>query len=610
LVELGPAEEKLRTKKLRTGNKVNTGAILQLLLLTATSLWGCTGIVMGDAPPGTGDPSVTNAASSPAEKAHAERAHAATVNDETAAGPSVVEQRFTRLSHAEWDATVVDLLGLPESTGLPATFAPDPLGSQAFDNAQVALGVGPDLWSDYQAAAETLAARVTGEPALLDALLQPEAGSRSSSPTDSRLLNETRFIESFGLRAYRRPLSEEEVAAHLALFDSAPDLYPELDPFVAGVRANLTAFMQSPYFSYRSVLGSANSDSDAVPLDAWELASQLSYAVWNSMPDGELFRAAAAGELATDAGVRTQVERLVSAPRARTAVGHFFEQLYESQQYRQLSKDLTVYPSFTPDLVPEMQGELARFTDDIFQHDGGLRELLTSTTTFVTPRLAAIYGLAPSALKKADAGGFSRVELDPTQRSGLLTRSGFLAWKSGDSEPNTIQRGVFIVRHIICQELGNPPPAAVGATLGGQTTDRARVEALTGAGTCGAGCHGVFIDPAGYAFEHYGALGEYRETDAGEPIDASATYPFATGSVSYRDAGELSQALADSPQAHSCFSSYLLEFLLGHVPTSSETALLADLSSRSLAGASTRALVVQALSAKTLRRRALVPEAL
>jgi hypothetical protein len=603
LVELVQRRKKLRTKKLRTGNKVNTGASLRLLLLTATSLWGCTGIVMGEqyAPPGTGDPGVASTASSPVEKEHAERAHAATVNDETAAGPSVVEQRFTRLSHAEWDATVVDLLGLPESTGLPATFAPDPLGAKAFDNAQVALEVGPDLWSDYQAAAETLAARVTDDPVLLDALVYSEAGRR---------LSETRFIESFGLRAYRRPLSEEEVAAHVALFDTAPDLFPELDPFVAGVRANLTAFLQSPYFSYRSVLSSANSDSDSVPLDAWELASQLSYAAWNSMPDEELFRAAAAGELATDAGVKTQVERLVSAPRASTAVGHFFEQLYESQQYRQLSKDVTVYPSFTPDLVPEMQGELARFTDDIFQHDGGLRDLLTSTTTFVTPRLAAIYGLAPSALKKADAGGFSRVELDPTQRSGLLTRSGFLAWKSGDSQPNTIQRGVFIVRHIICQELGDPPPAAVGATQGGQTTDRERVEALTGAGTCGAGCHGVFIDPAGYAFEHYGALGEYRETDAGETIDASATYPFAAGNVSYRDARELSQALANSPQAHSCFSGYLLEFLLGHAPTSSETALLGELSSRSLAGASTRALVVQALSAKALRRRALVPEAL
>lgn len=588
----------------------DTSKCLRFLLLAAPSLWGCTGIVKGELPSGAPDPNGVSPTSDHYVKDQPKKLKASAA---AAQGPLVVAQRFTRLSHAEWDATVVDLLGLSAPTDLAAGFAPDPLGAQAFDNAQAVLEVGPELWTDYQTAAETLAERVTSDAALLSALLARKApGAEAGAGAGYHRLDEAEraqnFIRSVGLRAYRRPLSDAEVAAHAALFESAPALYPGLEPFVAGVRANLEAFLQSPYFGYRVVQGAPGEDGNTVPLNAWELASQLSYAIWNSMPDDELFRAAGAGELDTDAGVQAQVERLVAAPRARDAVAHFFEQLYESEQYRQLSKDLTVYPSFTPDLVPDMQGELARFTDDIFQSDGGLRELLTSTTSFVTPRLAAIYGLPLSALKSADAGGFSRVELDPAQRSGLLTRSGFLAWKSGETQPNTIQRGVFIVRHIVCQALGEPPPTAQGATLGDQTTNRGRVEALTGAGTCGAGCHGVFINPAGYAFENFGALGEYRETEAGEPIDASGTYPFEDGNVEFRDAGDLSRALAESPQAHSCFTNHLLEFLLGRAPTGGEASLAGELSSHSLRGASTRALVVEALSANAFRSRELVPE--
>src|SRR5207249_857233 len=148
----------------------------------------------------------------------------------------------------------------------------------------------------------------------------------------------------------------------------------------------------------------------------------------------------------------------------------------------------------------DMRAELGKFTQDVFERKGGLRELLTSTTTFVTPRLAAIYGLAPDSLPAPDADGLSRVELDPTERAGLLTRAGCLAWKGKESQPNTIQRGVFVVRKIICQQLGNPPVEAQRATLGNQPTNRERVDALTGPGTCGAGCHGRYINPAGFAF--------------------------------------------------------------------------------------------------------------
>ncbi|HYQ18644.1 MAG TPA: DUF1592 domain-containing protein [Polyangiaceae bacterium] len=502
----------------------------------------------------------------------------------------VVEQRFSRLSHAQWEQTVVDLLGLPEPSGLAASFASDPLSGKAFDNAEAVLSVSPPLWSDYQSAAEALSERVTSDSQLLSALL---AASTTSNGQDRARA----FIEAFGLRAYRRPLLPLEVDELLALFGRAPALFPELDPFVAGVRSSLAAFLQAPSFVYR-VDGA----------DDWALASRISYALWNSMPDAELLRAAGAGELGTGAGLHAQVARLQASPRASAAMTHFFEQLYQTNQYAHLSKSAALYPTFSPEMARDMQGELTRFTSDVYERGGGLKQLLTSTTSFITPRLATSYGLSATALPAAAADGFSRVELDPTQRSGLLTRSGFLSWKGTDTQPSSIQRGVFVVRRILCQPLGNPPPAALGKTLGGQATNRKRVEALTGVGTCGAGCHGQFINPAGFALEHFGALGEYRTQDAGEPIDSSGTYPLTSGAVHFDDAVQLSAAIADSPQAHACFSGYLLEYLLGRPAEEAEAALTTDLAQRSLAGASARDLVLGVLESEAFRAQPMLME--
>jgi hypothetical protein len=179
-----------------------------------------------------------------------------------------------------------------------------------------------------------------------------------------------------------------------------------------------------------------------------------------------------------------------------------------------------------------------------------------------------------------------------------------LAWKGSDSQPKTIERGVFVLRRVLCQPLGNPPASALAASFGGQPTNRERIAALTGSGTCGAACHGTFINPAGFAFEHFGALGEFRTEDAGQPIDSSGTFPFADGDIAYRNAAEFSRALADNLQAHACFGSFLLEYLLGRRPTSSESGLLATLARRSLSGVGARELVAALLESEALTNRA------
>jgi hypothetical protein len=553
---------------LRRATRPRAGALLTGALASAFSLAACVGH-LGDPTPG--DP-------------------------QTATPGQLVAARFPRLSHAQWELTIVDLFHLDAPTGLSAAFTPDPLAGKAFDNNQAVLDVSPSLWSDYQRAAETIAARVTGDTAQLARFLpanlpgDPAARSRA-------------FLVAFGQRVYRMPLRPEELQARQALFDQGAALYPDLDPFVAGVRLSVTAFLQSPRFLYRAELGEQPSTVGAplVALGGWEMASRLSYAIWNSMPDEELFRAAAAGELAQTAGIHEQIVRMIQSSRARAVVTRFFDQLYGGAQYETISKSKASYPQFVPKIGAEMRSELRKFTASIYQAGGGVRELLTSTTTFVTPRLAAVYGLSHVPLREPDSDGFSRVELDPGQRSGLLTRAGFLAWKGTDSQPNTIQRGVFITRRIICQKLGAPPAAAQGATVGGQKTDRERIEALTGQGTCGAGCHGTYINAPGFALEHYGAMGEYRTQDGDTPIDAAANFPFDEGPVAFADAVDFSQVLARSPQVHACFSGFLVEYLLGREAAPTDDILVASLAKLSLSGASARDLLVSVLESDVVR---------
>lgn len=505
--------------------------------------------------------------------------------------------QFPRISHRQWENTIADLFELDAPTGLSSTFAPDPLAGKAFDNNTAALDVTPNLWGDYQEAAEAVAALVTGDAAMLAKAVGPGA------PTARE------WIERFGRRAWRRPLTSAEVDQLAALFELGPTHYPALDAFTGGVRLTLEGLLQSPHFVYRPELSGEPDANSLVALTDWELASRLSYTLWDSMPDEALFDAAEAGELATDTGLRAQIDRLLSSSRARITLHSFFDQLNEADQYLGLTKSDALYPDFDPAIGEDMREELARFVDHVMDEQGGLRELLTSRTTFVTPRLAELYGIDAATLD-FDADGFARVELDPAQRSGILTRSGFLAWKGTEQQPDSILRGVFVNRRFICQELGDPPNEAQGQEVsqGESSTNRERVEALTGPNTCGSTCHGMFINPIGFAFENYGALGEFRELDAGNEIDASGSFPFDHGEQSYVGAVELSEVLADSPQAHACFSRHWLEFVLARDLVLDDQALIDLMEQESLSGASIRDVLAVLLESEAFRYRLAVQE--
>ncbi len=547
---------------------------LAAVALLASGLLACTGLI---------DPGSTERAAPEAPPALAE---------EESGGP-VQATRFPRLTHLQWENTVRDLLRLDSAPGLASAFVPDPPNG-AFDNDGARLTVGTALGADYQRAAEALARQIARTPAALARIVPAELPSELEPRARG-------FLEKFGRRADRRPLTAAEVDGYVALFTQGRELTGESDAFAAGAELVLEAMLQSPHFLYR-VESSVDEKSGTIPLNSFEIASRLSYALWNSMPDDALLEAAARDELATDRGLREQAARMLQDPRAEETVVHFHNKLLGADHYAGLNRDPGKFPNFTATLGKSMQRETELFVKEVvFAEKKGLSRLLTAPYTFMNRELAKVYGATGTF-----GSELVRIETDPSKRAGLLTQSGFLASKSYDLHPDPIHRGVFVNLNILCVDLPTPPSTITAVPeANASQTNRQRVEAHTGKGTCGASCHGTYINPVGYAFEGYDALGQARDVDNGQPVDATGEYTFEDGRRSFNGAIELAQLISNSQLAHACYVKRWMEYTLARAPGGTDLKVVEELGERSLReGLSTQEIVTSLVQSEPFRTRA------
>jgi hypothetical protein len=481
--------------------------------------------------------------------------------------------RYPRLSHTQWENTVQDLFFLPAPTGYSNLFIGDPV-SGGFDNNSEALKVTATLWTDYQRGAEQVAELVAKDPEIL-AKIAPQDGGDSDAQA-------TAFITTFGKRAYRRPLTAEEVARHLEIFHAGMATPGDLAAFPAGVRLVVQAMLQSPHFLYR-VEASDIAEGTKIRLSGHEIASKLSYMLWNTMPDDELFAAAADGSLDDPKGVASQATRLLDHPRARDMVANFHYQLLKVDHYSDIYKDPVKFAAYSAEVNPLLASETLKFVDDVIFNDGDFATLLTAPYTFVNAKLAPFYGV------QGDFGDdFVKVDLDPARRAGILTQLGFLMANAGAFENDPIHRGVFMNLQLLCTGLPPPPnmvpplpPPVEGETL------RERVDRHTGKGTCGEGCHGYLINPLGFAFEHYDPLGQWQTMDAGKPVDAAAEFQFGGVPQKYDGAVELAHLMADSDEAHKCYVAHFLEYGYARRPQKADQEFIDSLAAGSKDGTHT-----------------------
>jgi hypothetical protein len=457
----------------------------------------------------------------------------------------------------------------------------------SFDNNGGVLDVPAELWQDYQKAAEAMATQVARDPKLLAGILP------AGLPTDAA--GKARgFIQGFGLRAYRRPLADAEIARYVTLFNQGPMLVGSADAFADGVELVLAYMLQSPHFLYREEM-SATVSNGKVPLGDYEIASRLSYGLINNMPDDMMFAAAAAKRLHTRDDVIAHATRLLATPAGQATVRDLHEQMFHTNRYAEIKR-----AAFKVGAGDDLREEAFAFIKDIvFDRAAGVSELLTAPYTFVNSRTAPLYGLTMPAPKAAGVPDpMVRADLDKTQRAGLFTQVGFLASNDNatDTSPRPIMRGVHLSTDVLCAELPAPPnvPPLPPQNMG--TTNRELIAAFTEQpGSICVGCHGALINPLGFAFERYDQLGKYRTTDNGQPVDAKATYAFAEGSKSYDGAVELMSIIAGGKQAHECYSRHLFEYLYGRdlvKDVAADQALVVEVGRRSKGAAAVKAMIL------------------
>jgi hypothetical protein len=262
--------------------------------------------------------------------------------------------------------------------------------------------------------------------------------------------------------------------------------------------------------------------------------------------------------------------------KAQATMRIFNAELFGLPQYVHIDKAPGLFPNYSQDVNDDMEESEYLFLNKVFVDGGGLRELLLSQTAFVNSAIAPFYNVS------ASGPGFTEVELGP-ERPGLFTRVGFLAYYGTLRDPDPIRRGVAINHQLLCSEL-LPPDGVIPALpepMPGQT-NRERVDAHTGVGTCGAACHARIINPVGFALENFDAVGQIRTMDNGKPVDTSGTFGFYDGAKDFVGALELMSFMAADSVTHACYSAHLAEFALSRDLNDVDRPLVSSLESISM----------------------------
>lgn len=561
-----------RTHLRVTTRCVSVGIIASLLLSACTGhLTGVDGTADGSDAPGLTGGSGGMSTSTP-------------MGDDVDCGKTRVGVApLRRLTREQYDNSIRDLLGID---GQPSTALSSDEKLAAFFSNSVSPVTRLSI-EQYSDAAEDVARAAVAQR--LDALTGC-AGNQTAACAEQ-------FMQSFGRRAFRRPLESVELARYRGLFDTY-----QARGFGEGIRLVLQAMLQSANFVYHLELAPAPAGEDVAPLGGYEVASRLSYALWNTTPDAELLDAAAAGKLDSKAGITEQAQRLLKSDRARDALASFHVQWLGLDSLLDSAKDTALFPAWNDDLKRAMRDETVNFADFVVRKgDGRLQTLLSAPFTVASPDLLGLYG--SSATPAADG----TVQLDPSQRAGLLTQAAFLSAHAHANQTSPVHRGLAVRKNLLCTELPDPPMDVDNTPPepDPKATTRQRFAQHREDPSC-AGCHSL-LDPIGVGFESYDAIGRFRTTENGLPIDASGELT-GTGSGTFSGAVEMAQKLSVSPEVRSCLQKQWFRFSLGRFESAEDSCSLKALSEQfAAADYDVKALLLGLVTSDAFRYRKVEP---
>lgn len=451
-----------------------------------------------------------------------------------------------RLNHTEYAHTVRDLFAgyMPPQTDV----SPDARRSGFTNNVEF-LNPSALLVREYYDNASALAQAVG--PGLARDLGCSDADCYAA------------FIRDFGRRAYRRPLTDEEVAGFLSFYEEGPGR----DDLPFALEMALTAFLQAPAFIYRPEFGQEGH------LTPHEVASRLSYFIWQSMPDETLLDAADAGSLAGD-DLAQQIDRMLADEKAREGLLTATHEWLEIERIADEVKGEGI--PWDEDIVSSLEASLEAFVwERGFTEGRSFRDLLTTRGAFVDSNLAPVFGVDGASSE------LTWYELD--DRPGLLAQPAILAGQAHGTYPSPVLRGVFILNELLCDPPAPPPPEAGmdpppdTDESGNALSNREGYDILTMAESGCAACHQA-INPFGYGLENYDAIGRWQDADAGGPIDASGETSGFNGAETYIFDGpdQLAEQLAESVQVRTCMVSKWVRYASGSGPLAEDDCFIDD----------------------------------
>jgi Protein of unknown function (DUF1592)/Protein of unknown function (DUF1588)/Protein of unknown function (DUF1595)/Protein of unknown function (DUF1587)/Protein of unknown function (DUF1585) len=464
------------------------------------------------------------------------------------------------LTQIEYKNSVAALLGvtIPDTLVLPDDNSVAGFGSVGAS----VVAVSESAAEKYETASQTLVQGIFTDAARWQALVgcQPQVALQEACVED--------FVRSFGRRAFRRDLTEAEVTQWLGVARAAATAADDAATGLAAVTAGL---LQSPNFLYRAEHAVPDVALLRLKFDGPSMATRLAYAITGASPDEALLADAAAGKLDTLEGIRTAATSLLSKPEANQFMLEFFTELTQLPHAEFVERDPEVFPTLTDSLRASMIEEARRWLADVvLAPTADVRTLFNSSTTYVDAPLASFYGL-----QAPPGNGFQKVELPPESgRAGILGKAGFLMAHSSPDSTNPTRRGNFILKSFTCTVVPLPeitvslPKAVEGE---GPKTTRQLFEGHLIDDSC-VGCH-TLMDPFGFALEHFDAIGKYRETENGLPIDAEASF----GASTFDGALELGQVLHDDARTPSCFVRNFYRYANGSVDDTTDSAVITAL---------------------------------
>lgn len=449
-----------------------------------------------------------------------------------------------RLNRAEYNNTIHDLLGVDFKPG--DDFPNDDVG-YGFDNIGDVLSLSPLLMEKYLSAAEKITAAVWAKPELKARVFEVKASDTDTQAVARRSLGE------FARKAYRRPVTKEEVDRLVGCVALAEK---QGESFDRGIQLGIETALVSPNFLFRVEKDSGS--KSARLLTGYEMASRLSYFLWSSAPDEELYRLAAKDALQKPDILAQQVKRMLRDPKARALTDNFASQWLTLRSLSNCSPDPARFPQFNDKLRDAMRTETEMFFSSIVAEDRNVLEFLDSKYTFVNERLARLYGI-----EGVQGDDFRRVELASEQRGGILSQASILTLTSNPTRTSPVKRGKWVLEQI----LGTPPPPpppnvpqlADDRKQPLTGTLRQRMEQHRKDPMC-ASCH-ARLDPLGFGLENYDAIGAWRTKDGDSLIDSSGALP---GGKRFEGPSQLKAILKGKQnQFLHCLSEKLLTFALG-----------------------------------------------